>query len=142
MLDIGDANGLVQTGREGDNDALDQCRQLMERFEHRLTLDNPRFVERYVESKLQLWIKFSIRGVDVKFIAHLQREENVCGFEESIYAGHVLGMGKRLWHHLGYGGPKIDALEHRPHGNQQAVFLDVVKAVEHPEWVIPTLVWF
>jgi hypothetical protein len=38
--------------------------------------------------------------------------------------------------------PKVQAVKHGPDSDQQAVLFDVVQSVQHPEWIIPSFVWF
>ena len=66
---------LNQLRLEGGNDALDKARKLTEQFNQRLRLDDLRLAQRYIESKLHLLVHFRIGGIDVEFVALLQREE-------------------------------------------------------------------
>ncbi len=131
-----------ETRREGGNDALDQCRELMERFEQRLTLDNPRFIERYLESKLLLRIRFFIWGSNEEFEAVFQREPTIGGTNEHVHAGEggfdFRGKTTAPSHVLA----DINASRLRADRQQQAVLFDVVQFVEGPQEVIPSLVWF
>src|SRR5271168_1443206 len=88
----------AHAGRESHNDALDKCRELMDRFEQRLTLDNPRLIQRYVESKLHLLIHFRVGRIDEEFVALLQWEENISRLEERTN-GREIFAGKHLLHH-------------------------------------------
>lgn len=54
------------------DNAADAIRELNKRFHERLTLDNPRFVDRYLESKLHLLVRFGVSGIDEQFIACLE----------------------------------------------------------------------
>lgn len=70
---------LLQAGRKSGNDALNKCRELMDLFEKRLRLDDLRLIERYVESKLKILVRFRIGGIDEELIACFQRKANVGG---------------------------------------------------------------
>ena len=131
----------LEPSGEGRNDALDKCRELMERFEQRLTLDNPRLIQRYIASELYLLIRFRIGGIDEEFIACLQREKGVLGSDEYTDRWRIK-IGERPPHMLPHMRYEIESWKHRTNGDQQAVFVDIVKSVECPEIIIPTLVWF
>ena len=129
--------GISETQSESRNDALDKCRELMERFEQRLCLNNLRLIERYIKSELQILIHFRIGSIDEEFIACFQGEENVSGPEKSI-EDRKLGSVERIigvrsggpFHHPLHVSAKIDALKHGTHCDQKAVLLDVVKWIE------------
>ena len=133
---------------EGGNDALDKARKLYEQFHQRLRLDDLRLAERYAESELHLLVHFRIGGIDEEFVAYLQGEKDIGGLEEEIKNGNGLALERRvrlvpdLLHQCLHMGTDVDALKHRPHGEQQTVLLDIVKSIEHPKKVIPTFVWF
>jgi hypothetical protein len=81
--------GISETQSESRNDALDKCRELMERFEQRLCLNNLRLIERYIKSELQILIHFRIGSIDEEFIACFQGEENVSGLEKASRTGNL-----------------------------------------------------
>ena len=56
------AGGLSEAGTEGFDNAADAIAKLHERFEQRLTLDNPRLIERYVKSELRRLVHFLFHG--------------------------------------------------------------------------------
>lgn len=136
----GETKSLGEPKREGGNDAVRQCRELMGRVGQRLTLDNPRLIERYAEAKLHLLVHFRIVGIDEEFVACLQKD--VGGSEEGAHRGEVGGVWKRLLHHRGHVCAEVETLEHRPNSNQQEVFFGVVKSAENPKLIIPSFVWF
>lgn len=141
---------IPQSGGNRRNDALDKCRELMERFENRLTLANARLADRYVKSELQIGIRFLIRSTDIEFEAWFKRESLVSGHEELIHslkrrlneisgAELVKKCGRETaGEHLA----QMDSGRARTDCQQDPVLLDVVKSVEHPQEVIPSLVWF
>jgi hypothetical protein len=47
---------------------------LHERYVNRLTLTNPRLIERYLKEELLIPVRFCIRGVDIEYVACFQRE--------------------------------------------------------------------
>lgn len=133
---------------EGENNVINQIKHLLERFEQRLTLSNPRLSKRYDEVTLQLLLHFRTRDGE-EFVACLQREDRRCERHEKvgpvgIRKGHIrpVTTSKRL--HDGSAFTWRDAAEviRVSHCDQQAVLVDVVKFVEQPERVVPTFVWF
>ena len=46
-----------------------KIKYFLESFEKRFTLNNPRFVDRYIESEIHILLHFSIRGISEKFVA-------------------------------------------------------------------------
>lgn len=60
---------LLQKRYESRNDVLDNRRELMDRFEQRLTLDNPRLAQGHFESKLLLRVRVFINGADEEYEA-------------------------------------------------------------------------
>src|SRR6185295_3135400 len=136
---------LSQLGFEGGDDTFDKIRHLMEGLEQRLCLKNLRLADRYIESKLQLLIKFSVGGINEQFMACLHREVRPCLTQEKVEGGDN-GSRPQLRqvvddvfvHDLAY----VHGSGHRPNSQQQAVFLDAVKSIKDPEQVIPTFIWF
>jgi hypothetical protein len=135
---------LNQKRFETRNEVVDQIKHLLERFDQRLTLDNLRLAERYIESKLHLLVHFCIGGIDEEFVACLQRKHTVIGPEESFGEVEVLTefIGPQPLHMCSHMGTQVKAAEGGANGKNQAVFIDIVKSVEDPERVIPSLVWF
>jgi len=136
--------GLEQRLKSCD-DLPDKIRELMERFEQRLTLDNLRLAERYIKAELHLLIHFGIRGVDKQFVASFQRAHHGIGLKEEmpsrgdgdgIVRNGLLGLPNQLLQASTCMGTEINTPEGGTDGNQhQAVFVDVVKFAEYPELV-------
>jgi hypothetical protein len=87
-----DERKLREAGPKGFDNAAHTITELNERFKERLTLDNPRFVDRYIEAEggFHLLVRFRIGGISEEYIAHLQREggaeamQSVAGNEGDI----------------------------------------------------------
>ena len=117
----------------------------MKCFDQRLCLQNLRLADRYIKSKLQLLVKFSIRGIDKQFEACRHWEITTVLPHEAIH-----GWESDSWPHLGPVNAKNSMHDlvnvHRSgsllNGKQQAVFLDIVKSIKDPAQVIPTSIWF
>ena len=144
MSIIRERDGLAQTScearKEGVRCVADQISEMLDCFNDRFTINNPRFFERYVKAEAHLLIWFSIRGSDEKFIAYLERAEVIGRSDES------LNIGRRDSHfpkHLCGNGAEIHASETCAYGNEQAVLVDIVKGMQPPEIVpLPSLIWF
>src|SRR5208337_1456807 len=76
-----------EQGGELRDDAINEIRELMERFEQRLTLDNIRLVERYIKFELHLFVYFSIRGVCKQFVTCFQRAHHRICSKEDMHGG-------------------------------------------------------
>lgn len=139
---------MSEQRREIGNDVVNKIRHTINRFENRMTLDNPRFVERYLEMDAILLIQFTVGPPMTEWVAYLQRK---------IFDGHECTTDAstdrdREWFGTVTSGP------YRPHHfqvlgthvtksiaacrDQQTVLVDNVKFVQVPERVIPTFVWF
>ena len=113
------------------DNAAHAIRELNKRFHDRLTLDNPRFVERYAKFELHILVRFGVSGIDEKFIARFERETNIGGADEQLGESEPLresGLG-----HWSESRENVHALKHRPDWDNQAVLVDVVEAMEGPE---------
>lgn len=126
----GDVPKSEQEWREIGDRAVNNIRHAMKRFHNRLTLDNPRFIERYIKRELQLVILFRIGDINEEFCAYLQREQAVSGDNIKPFAAASLGR------------PDTNRAESAAVRNQSAVLVSIVKSMETPKRVIPTLIWF
>jgi hypothetical protein len=123
------------------NDVIDQIHHMLERFDQRLTLTNLRLVERYMEMELHFLIEFGIRGRNEKFIAYLERFADPGEVATRIVLKDSLKVNQSpQWD--GVIQPEAGSTVLDNGGDQQAVFVDVVKLAEAPEQVIPTFVRF
>ena len=125
---------------QGRNYALDHARQLMDRFEQRLTLSNPNLIDRYLESKLHLRVRLLINASNVEFDASF-KGKSLVGWNEKKTRSFNQGSSVFDRKQICYQRSDIDTCCLRANCEQQAVLLDVVKSVKHPEDVIPSLVW-
>jgi hypothetical protein len=132
----------LEQGFECGQNAPDQIRHLKERFDQRLTLDNPRLAERYLKGEFQIILRFGSRGyVDGEHMALLKRKGiRALPDDEGKVSAHEKGaiLDKGLFD-LGI-APEDNSAEYASHGHYQAVLVDVVQPIENPEGVIPTLV--
>src|ERR1700694_2119513 len=95
---------ILEQRLEVGHNVAHKIRHPLERFENRITLNNPRFAERYIEQEIYLLVHFRIRGVDEEFVAYLEREHSVSGRSIKIYGGRI---GESvLLHDLGEKDPR------------------------------------
>jgi hypothetical protein len=135
------APGLCEAGSEGIDNAADAIAKLHQRFEQRLTLDNPRLVERYLKSELTLLLFFNFVGSG-DYVAGFQRSF-VGGLQEEGKRGHFGPIGHQSVHVAGDFCSHVHAAKFRECGENNAVFVDIVKPMEGPEiGSIASLVWF
>lgn len=129
-----------QVRLEGVNDTRDALRQLMERWDDRPTLADPRLEERYLKSKLLIRVYSLVRQTGVEHVACLQRFLSG-SLNKEIELGKTVktnGFGQVVGHLL----PNIHA-NVDDHRDYQAVLVGIVQLVEHPELVaLPSLVRF
>ena len=132
---------------ESAEHALSRVQHLMERQRNSLTLDNPRFVERYLNSELWINVHFRI-GNSAEYAACLQYFQ---GSPRSNVAHHVVRKRESL--SRVFPGPvlskflrrsecfRIERIPRR-YSKQQAVFVDIVKLAQSPRPVVSSFVWF
>lgn len=133
---------------EIDEEIINAIRHSSERFNQRLTLNNSRLAERYLKGELHLLIHFRVGSVLKEFVACFQGEKSVGGFEKDVGENRNLppcefwNRGEHLSHKSTQVWADVDATECGTHSDQSAMFIDIVKTVQTPERIIPTLIWF
>jgi hypothetical protein len=133
---------LKQRSKAGE-DALNLMRHYMERREHTFTFDNPRFAERYIEGELNLLIHFLIGQSDEEFVAWLQREHPIGGRDlRKANERRALKFAEPLQKTSMAIAPEIHAVKSRTDRHDEPVFVDIVKLMEPPDGVVPTLIRF
>ncbi len=126
---------------KGFDNAADAIAELHERFEQRLTLDNPRLVDRYLKSELTIIVLFNLVGTG-DYVTCLQRDF-VGWFEEKGEWGNLSPIGEQGIHIPRNFCAHVHASHPRPSGENHAVFVDIVKPVERPEiGPLASCVWF
>jgi len=136
--------GWPETGQQG----IDYINHVLERFDQRITLDNLRLAKRYVEGELHLLVWVNV-GTG-QFIAHLKREHAVGRFdpeirERNVLSGHSFDSIRSGVPHSSRvslkNASEIDGSKGGANGQQEAVFVDVIKLVDSPDDILPTTVW-
>jgi hypothetical protein len=131
---------MSEQGLESRDDTFDHFRQLEECWNDRLTFENLRLPERYCKGELRLliYIRIAVSGKDpVDLCAVLQRERTLCegrpGRLDSVdyWLPHVGKHGSEVQGDIGVGARDR---------KQEPVFVDVVKLIEYPEHIIPTVI--
>ncbi len=121
-------------------DLSDKISQTIQRFNQRLTLENLRLAERYIEEKLVILVCFRIGVSQYDCLAYFER-----------FGVGVLSPSREFSQGIGNNGtgfrPRFDVhgIAHMcgavPHAcNEQSVFVEVVKLVESPEIIVPTFI--
>jgi hypothetical protein len=128
----------TETSLEQQDSVGDQLSEMLERFTNRLCLSNPKLVERYGKSELQLIVEIRVCGIDEKLVALFQRAEFVGGVQEQIKFGKAVPR-PHLFDHWLHGPthdrPDVYSAIRRANGYQQAVLIDVVKSIEGPQFM-------
>lgn len=117
-------------------DAANATRSLMEHFNDRLTLDNLRLSERYLDGKLHILMHFR-HGKNVEYVASFQREMPDALLQEHfriVDLGNVLENSGELISDLSnFCGRHAMEPILRSDSEQQAVLVNVVQAIDLPE---------
>jgi len=122
------------------NDICNKLRQIGERFKNRITLPNLRLVDRYLENELHILVEYRVGPVFEEYVASFQAIQGARSSEIEIGGeSHVADSGATITSNDG--GRQVHWPMPKCDGEQQAVLVDVVQLVEHPEWVaVPSLV--
>ena len=136
---------LDEAGLELQDSAADKISQMLERFNQRLTLSNPRLIERYLKSELHIMVSY--RWCGEEYVAYFERAQDVLGLEEDAENGRLIFFSPSLLHKLAELRTDITAqicaFKGRHSSEQQAMLVDDVQFVEHPKIVtLPSIVWF
>lgn len=120
--------------------AADKISEMLDRFNKRLTLSNPRFVERYVNSELHIFLEFSIREIRQKFVAHFQwAHDSASGFEVcddwSKFNWDSSQFKEPFLRHLMYSSGDIKAPVVGCRGEQNTMLVENMEAIENPQLV-------
>ena len=122
----------------------DKLRHLMQGFNNRLTLDNPRFIKCYINVKLHILLNFRF-GDSSEYVACFQDANILRLYHDSTNVGERLsGMASSphfedvcslSWRRC------VRGIE-SPNCKQKAVLVDVVESMEPPEYfAISSVVW-
>jgi hypothetical protein len=131
----------TEAGLEKQDGITDKITKMLELYQQRLTLDNPRLVERYLKGEIHILVRFGF-GHSKQFIALFQREMNISGPDVDVHFGKSQPDFREnglLSHH----STEIDGAIAGPDAYQKAVLVDSVKAIEHGKVSsISSIVWF
>jgi hypothetical protein len=122
---------LSEQRLKSPDDLLNMIDHVMDRFEQRLTLNNPRFVEHYLEERLNLLIQFRIAEIDEDFVALFSRTSAVSGMNHGVVGDDVISVN---------GLETVHAVQSGCGCYYETVLVDVVQLVEPPERFVPSLV--
>jgi hypothetical protein len=132
------------------DDAVNKMARLMKEWKNRITLDNLRLSERYLKGEIELLIQFRSVLPDntgnlcavLKYWKPFARRDGDGIFNLREQTGGLLNLREQIFEERMLGSKAKAKLPHAIcDDEQEAVFVDIVKVVELPEVVIPTLVW-
>ena len=125
---------LRETGLKDFKRTADQISKMLDRFKQRLTLDNPRFIERYVKSELHILVHFVIGGTGQERVACFQRKQTIGNFEKQ---GWKACKGVILAEYLDVVrspvSAEVETLIAGTDSNQQPMLINDVKGDEEPK---------
>jgi hypothetical protein len=106
--------GLLQERAEARNDVADKLGKLMQRWEQRITVDNPRFSDRFCTSQIHILLR--LRGVNAieDSVLVIEQGRSSSEVEQSCFAD----------------------------GNKVAVLVQDVELMQPPQSIIPAFVRF
>jgi len=121
-------------GLKAENQVIDRIGQLLERYQHRMALDDTRFAERYITSQIHVLIHFWVDG-----------EEQVAPFSPCSESGSVKAEGFKkvavLKERLG--GPEPEIVHAHIGYQKGSVLIRDVEFVDNPkEIALPVLIRF
>jgi hypothetical protein len=118
------------------NDPVHKMHEFLDGFKQRLSLDDLRLAQRYVESELEIIVGLCVGEINEEFIASFKRAETVCRSEKCAQFRYGSEIRERFLHLPVHESAQINALEARTDHKNSAVFVDVVQLVENPEIVV------
>jgi hypothetical protein len=143
-----------EQGPEAKNQVINVIEHLSKHWEDRFTLSNPRLVENYVKGKVHflVLIKDALKPEN-QLVAFIERALPILfiGDDVEIKDGTKVNVGGNVdpfFFEHGSGQPAPDkagsskVCHDGTNGYQEAVLVDIVKLVESPETVVPSLVRF
>ena len=120
-----------------DNDSVDKIKHTLQRWEQRLTVENPKFVERYKKGEIHVLLHCSAGNVHQEYFIVFQ------GAEGSGDGDYPRVRFRRLWELLRVQARQMHSEIRSSNGNRETVFVDNTQAVQAPENIaLPSLVWF
>jgi hypothetical protein len=141
----------TEAGLEQGDSAADSIRKMLDRFQERLTLSNPRLIERYRKSELHILIEIKMLGTDRQYVACFQGiNTGLGGSDHDLVRGskhgveHLLGqLSFQVGHVVPHRGAEVQVIEPASSNcDQQPMLIDIVKAIEGPQLMpLPSLVW-
>jgi hypothetical protein len=138
------AKGTLQLNEQGleiGDDLLDKIRQLMNRWENRLTLNNLRLIERYLEGELRILIHTRWHGEE--YCAVFYGEDSIRRRYVHIHDWRAHDTGPSgADDHCAPKSCRDGCVKCESGGKQEAVFLSVVKLAQLPKGVCPSFVRF
>src|ERR1051326_1333281 len=88
-MDILVSESSDQQRLKAQHDLLNEIDHVMQCWENRLTLDNPRLVEHYLKIRLNLLVRFRIDLIDVDCLALFRRADEMTGIEDKLRVNAV-----------------------------------------------------
>jgi hypothetical protein len=132
----------LQTGREFAYDFFDGVGEVVSEDRQRAALDNPRLVDNYAEAKIHILVRFRHKGFDEEFVALFQRKFNISGLDSQRDV-RLRGFWECHFKRIGDVRSEVHPGIGRAYGDQQAVLVDSVKAIQYGQVrVFPSVVWF
>jgi hypothetical protein len=134
----------LEEGPKAENQVVNEIRHLLERWEHRLTLDNPRFIERYAKAELHLLAHFKLpAGIERDFVAYFQAIEVRASSPQDHIVGHREVSDDFRSDVFDQALQRYVWIRNRRYRNEQAMLISTVQAIEDGQLrTLSSVVWF
>src|SRR6266849_4879361 len=135
----------IKAGLEQRDSVAHKIGEMLERYQQRLTFDNPRLVERYGKSEIHILVHFRVGEVNENFAAcfecasigrseiQVHLRDNSLDLEPIPHFLHISPAE----------GADVCTLELSKCGYQHAMLIDSVKAIDDGKIAsLPSIIWF
>lgn len=140
-------NKSAKVGRHAADNALNEIKHFTQRFVNRFTFQNLRLAERYDKQGCHILVHFRMRRTSKEYIAlfhSMKAKSDSEGREAQIGMSCPLTQNRdtseRVDAFIVENRSKVD-VRFSHWVNQEAVLINVVKLIDCPEKIIPSLVW-
>jgi hypothetical protein len=134
--------------REEPDDLHNKVVHFVDSLKDRFSFDNPRFVERYLESKINVWVYFRSGRINKEYIAHFYRAPRILGRDVCVLSDSqskspgFISLQETRTSVLDVRGvfSDIEGVQRCGNWHEKPVLIPQIQLVELPEKFIPSLV--
>ena len=133
------------SGDERVSEAVNRCREILERWQNRFTFQNPAFLKRYLKGEVVLHVHFRSRllPLDVEYCAVLNNAETVLGIDVCDLHRAIDGSGKACELSGNQGGRVVFVgVIETPDGPKRVTHVECVNALEKVHSIFQPALFF